>query len=352
MKNFRYVLDPLCLAAILAYGLNRWFLTPIFASPFLHGTFNDLLLIPAALPPLLWMQRGLGWRKHDGPPTPGEILGHWAIWSLVCEGLAPRFLSHAVADFHDVIAYAAGALVAGLWWNRRKILSRAASKATGFDGLARFYDGMENVLAGRKLIRCREAFLTVMPPPRRVLLLGEGHGRFLSALLKIHPEINVTCVDASAKMLAVTRRRLQRSGQSTRLITFLRRDLLQWDPPAQAYDLIVTQFVLDCFPPAQLTALMSRLATAAQPGARWLVSDFHLPELRGWRRLRASAILWVMYRFFRLVTKLPASGLTPPGPIFEHLGFQRLHHKEIEWGLLVSEIWQAPLEENSSPLCE
>jgi len=348
MKKFGYIWDPLCLAALVAYAVNRWLLIPIVPSAFLHGTFNDLLLIPAALPPVLWIQRQLGWRTHNRPPTPAEIFGHWAIWSLVCEGLAPRILTRAVADFHDVVAYGIGALFAGLWWNRSWLREFFRTRTSGFDRLARSYDGMENLLAGQKLVGGREFFLSALPPPRQVLLVGEGHGRFLAAILKKHPHAEITCVDASARMLAVTRRRL-RGLMITRPVRFLRRDLRDWSPPTNSYDLIVTHFFLDCFPPEELAKVISRLAAAATPGGYWLLSDFQLPAA-GWRRLRAALILWVMYRFFRLVTHLPASELTPPGPLFVRQGYQRRHRQEFEWGLIVSEVWQAPNDKNfSSP---
>lgn len=347
MKNFGYLRDPLCLAALLAYAVNRGLLIPMVPSGFLHGSFNDLLLIPAALPPVLWIQRRLGWRIHDRPPTPMEIFGHWAVWSLVCERLAPLILTRAVADFQDVVAYAIGALLAGLWWNRSWCGEISRTRTSGFDRLARSYDGMENLLAGRKLVRCREFFLSALPAPRRVLLVGEGHGRFLATFVKKHPHAEITCVDASARMLAVTRRRL-RGMTLLRPVSFLRRDLRRWSPSAGSYDLIVTHFFLDCFPPEELATVMSRLAAAASPGGRWLLSDFQIPPAPRWRRVRAALILWIMYRFFRLATQLSASELTPPGPIFAQLGFQRLHRQEFEWGLIVSEVWQAPNNKNSS----
>lgn len=349
MKKFGYLRDPLCLASLLSYVVNRWLLIPMVSSPFLHGTFNDLLLIPAALPPVLWIQRQMGWRTHNRPPTPSEIFGHWAIWSLVCEGLAPWIFPRAVADFQDVLAYAVGALIAGLWWNRGQLRRFFRTSASGFDRLARFYDVMENLLAGRKLIRCREFFLSSLPVPPRVLLVGEGHGRFLAAFLERYPHSEITCVDASARMLAVTRRRL-RGRTLTAPVHFLRRDLRSWSPPEKSYHLVVTNFLLDCFTPTELPQVMTSLAASVTPGGHWLLSDFQLPAAKGWRRLRAAVILWIMYRFFRLVTRLPASELTPPGPHFTQLGFQRQDRQEFEWGLIVSEVWQGPDDKNSSSL--
>lgn len=116
MKRFGYLRDPLCLAACALYALNRWWLRGHVGGAFLTGQFNDLFLIPAALPLVLWVQRRLGLRPDDRRPAWGEIGLHLAVWSVCAEGLMPRLTAHATGDWRDVVAYAAGALVAGLWW--------------------------------------------------------------------------------------------------------------------------------------------------------------------------------------------------------------------------------------------
>ena len=118
MKRFGYVRDPLCAVACGSYALNRWLLRPLgwAAGPFMRGHFNDLLLIPAALPLLLWVQRRLGVRAGDAPPTWCEIGLHFVVWSIAAEALAPLFFRRATGDWLDVAAYAIGAIVAGCVW--------------------------------------------------------------------------------------------------------------------------------------------------------------------------------------------------------------------------------------------
>ena len=118
MKRFGYWRDPLCLAACAFYAVNRWLVKPHVHSPFLRGQFNDCLLIPCALPLVLWLQRQLGLRSHDEYPLPGEILFHLVIWSVLCEVIGPH-LMRVTGDVRDVAAYTCGALVAWLWWRSR-----------------------------------------------------------------------------------------------------------------------------------------------------------------------------------------------------------------------------------------
>ncbi len=117
MSRFRYAFAPLCFAAITAYFVGRLALRNL--GGFWHDHFTDLWLIPAALPPVLWVQRRLGLRSHDRKPTWAELGLHFAVWSIAAEWVAPRWFAHAVGDWRDVAAYACGAVLAGLWWQRR-----------------------------------------------------------------------------------------------------------------------------------------------------------------------------------------------------------------------------------------
>jgi len=116
-------------------------------------------------------------------------------------------------------------------------------------------------------------------------------------------------------------------------------DILEWRPPAELFDLVASHFFLDCFDPDQLARVIALVSASAAPGACWLVSDFREPE-RGWRRLRARAVLKAMYFFFRCVAKLPASHLTNAAPILRANGFtlERRHLSHFE--LLHADLWK------------
>lgn len=118
MKRFGYARDPLCALACGGYALNRWLLRPLgwAAGPFMRGHFNDVLLIPAALPLVLWLQRRLSLRTTDAPPSWREVGLHFVVWSIAAEAIAPLIWRHATGDWLDVASYAAGAVVAGCWW--------------------------------------------------------------------------------------------------------------------------------------------------------------------------------------------------------------------------------------------
>jgi hypothetical protein len=117
--HFRYLRDPLFLLSVALYAANRWWWQPEFGGFFLNGYFNDLLLIPAALPPILWLHARLGWRSHHAPPSFIEITSHLSLWTLIAELFGPHLKATSVADWADVAAYTAGALLAFLIWRQQ-----------------------------------------------------------------------------------------------------------------------------------------------------------------------------------------------------------------------------------------
>jgi ubiquinone/menaquinone biosynthesis C-methylase UbiE len=213
-----------------------------------------------------------------------------------------------------------------------------------FDVLAPHYRWMEFVLAGDKLQRCRTAFLPRAAGANRVLILGEGNGRFLLECRRTLPDAKITVVDASAGMLDRARRRLKGQGINVEKIDFVCADALAWMPPKGAYDLIVTHFFLDCFRADQLETLIAKLAQAAAPRANWLFADFQSAPA-GWARFRSRLILWLMYRFFTVITRLPANALTSPDPILQQHGFKLREREVFDWELLHSDWWQKANDE-------
>lgn len=206
-----------------------------------------------------------------------------------------------------------------------------------FDTLAPYYRNLEFVLAGGILQRCRTSFLPEVTDCRRALLLGEGPGRFLVELMRTNPRIEVVCIERSPVMIEVARRQLGKSD--CRRVRFEQADVLAWQPTAGEFDLVVTNFFLDCFQREELQALVRKIAASAIPDANWLLADFREPET-GWRRWRARLVLAMMYGFFRRTTKLSAWQLTPPDGFLEMAGFRLAGRRLENFGLAHADLWR------------
>jgi ubiquinone/menaquinone biosynthesis C-methylase UbiE len=181
-----------------------------------------------------------------------------------------------------------------------------------------------------------------------VLLVGEGDGRFLFELLRLQPGIEVDCIDQSLRMLQLARKRIERElPERAGSVRFLHQDITSWAAPERHYDLLVTHFVLDCFPEAALSGVIKKLAGASTADAKWLLADFCVPP-NGMARLRARAWLAAMYLFFRLTAQIQASELIDPTPFMRAAGFELARQKSFRNGMLKSQLWRglgAPLPE-------
>jgi ubiquinone/menaquinone biosynthesis C-methylase UbiE len=175
---------------------------------------------------------------------------------------------------------------------------------------------------------------------RRVLLLGDGDGRFLEQLLLANPACNALAVDSSAAMLERLRRRclanpaLSAAGR----VETLEADALDISPSPET-DLIVTHFVLDCFSQPDLERLVHTLAAPLAPGTLWLVSDFDLPP-QAVPRLLARAYIRALYLVFRALTGLRVRRLPDSQRVLASAGFQRIHRWQILGGFLYSDLWR------------
>ncbi len=202
------------------------------------------------------------------------------------------------------------------------------------DGIARWYRWLEYAGFGGELERRRFQFLPDLYDARRALALGEGDGRFLARLAAQNPDAAIDYVDASARMLELARGRV-----GANRVNFHQADVRLGALPGSAYDLIVTHFLLDCFEESDVRAVAARIADAARPGARWVVSEFRQPA-RGWRALWARLWLGLLYWFFRVTTGLETRRLVDYHPILERHGFRLERQKISRFGLLTSELWQ------------
>lgn len=209
-----------------------------------------------------------------------------------------------------------------------------------FNAVAPWYRALEALAFGDALQRARVACLGEIGSPRRALIVGEGNGRFLSELLRGHPNTEVDCVDASQRMLELARRRIERQlPMDAPRVRFLRRDVTSWAPCGATYDLIVTHFFLDCFSEDRLAEIVHQLSRAATPEARWLLADFCVPRGR-FARIRAGLWLTAMYRFFQFTAGIEARVLSDPSRFLQVAGFALASQHLFRSGMVKSELWR------------
>lgn len=121
-SSFKYLKDPLFLASVTIYFLNRFIVKPLTLGKvdFFHCYLNDLICIPFWLPIVLFLTRKVGLRRHDEPPDIYELCFYLLLWSFMFEFVGPsygRYFNYPVADPWDILCYAIGCIIAGFYWN-------------------------------------------------------------------------------------------------------------------------------------------------------------------------------------------------------------------------------------------
>jgi SAM-dependent methyltransferase len=203
-----------------------------------------------------------------------------------------------------------------------------------FDSVATSYRRLETIVFGDQLQQARVAFLGKIERPRRVLVVGEGNGRFLTEFVRHYPAAAVDCIEGSARMIALARRAV-----GARPVRFIQADVSAVALAPNSYDLIVTHFFLDCFSEKTLPPLIARLADAATAESKWLVADFCYPP-RGWRRPWARMLIGLMYIFFRVVAGIGAHQLVDYRTSLRAQGFECADETISPNEMIRSELWR------------
>ena len=197
------------------------------------------------------------------------------------------------------------------------------------DLIAPHYWWIERLGMGRALERRRRWFLPELGNARRALLLGEGDGRFLRELKTRNSAVRIDYVDLSREMLRQARR-----AAGNHRVRYHFADVLRFQLPERAFDLIATHFFFDCFDAGELDLLIRRVADAAKPGAQWVVSEFCTPNIA------AAVLVRGLYLFFRITTGLRTRRLVDHRPILRSYGFRLVNERHSLGALVVSELWE------------
>ena len=211
-------------------------------------------------------------------------------------------------------------------------------ETSGFCRLARAYHSLETLAFGDTLQCARVACLSLLVDAEKILILGEGDGRFLRALLAANPSCGVTVVDRSPAMLALARRRLSPVQQDR--VDFRLEDVIRLDFQSEAFDAVVTHFFLDCFRGDTLSALMPKVAASLRSGGQWLLADFVEPLGEGVGASLRRFALRVLYAFFRTTCGIEGQHVVNPGDLMRAAGFREIRRKVFLGDWVVSLAWE------------
>lgn len=187
-----------------------------------------------------------------------------------------------------------------------------------FGKLARPYRFLERALMGRSLESVRTVFLDLpqVCGAQKVLIFGEGDGRFLEAALGRMPDAEFTVVESSRGMVAVAKERMGSDARNR--VRFECVDAREFQGKTRAYDGVVMHCFLDCFTEETLSVHLPRwLENVKMEGWSW-IGDYIEPRRLGWRWFQ----LRILYGFFRIMAGIEARHVHDPGTILSDAGFE------------------------------
>lgn len=168
-----------------------------------------------------------------------------------------------------------------------------------FDRVAPFYDILARVVFGKSIKDSQIAFLKTLKPDDRVLICGGGTGWILSELDKLNIPLQIEYVENSERMIYLTQRRLPFKNIKVKIF---HEDIFNHE--LKSYNVIITNFFLDVFKPAQLKSLIKKLKASLNASGSWLVTDFRNTN-NYWHKFLNSA----MHVFFKLFSSLESGEL-------------------------------------------
>jgi len=173
---------------------------------------------------------------------------------------------------------------------------RAPQTAAQFDLVARIYPALERLVFGLRLDDARKAFFEEVVEADRVLLVGEGNGRFLKSLIARKRAGCVSVLESSKVMIRLAK---NRAGDSEKVgLDFIEADFRVYRPEHE-FDCVVTHFFLDLFNPPSQLAIIEKMAELIADGGTWINVDF-VPA----RTLWPGILMSLQYAFFRVVSRI------------------------------------------------
>lgn len=211
-----------------------------------------------------------------------------------------------------------------------------------FSRTARYYHLLEDIFIGRALQKTRVAQLQgrpVDPVQARFLIVGEGNGRFLEALMLQYPDLHVTIVDESESMLNRAKARLERMSQVNRNLEFHAADIKDLDLPKGAFTHIVTNFFFSNFLEDEVSSICRKLEGAACEEAEWWLGDFTIPP-SGLKALRAKLWLNLLYAFFGATAGVSTRALPEIAHHIKSHGFVCIASQAFSGSMLQSSVFR------------
>ncbi|MFV0155955.1 class I SAM-dependent methyltransferase [Empedobacter falsenii] len=158
----------------------------------------------------------------------------------------------------------------------------------------------------------------------KILWIGGGAGKFISALEQHNLKLEIDYIDFSFKMIDLAKKVNTRNLK----INFIVSDIFEFKT-SKKYDVVMTTFLFDHFSQERAEKLVDQLNDNLKPKGIWFYVDF-TQDQKGWQKIITNFML----RFFRIAIGLDITQLPKMQQVFakryENIDNQFFFKKYIE----------------------
>lgn len=210
----------------------------------------------------------------------------------------------------------------------------------GFNVLCPAYDFISTLFFGKSLINSQTYFITELTKVKSVLILGGGTGKLLLELMKQDIAESYYYLDISESMIQKSKRKvLRKFPEKARQVIFecgSYQNINSYD----SFDLIITPYVLDCFPEKEIREVMFLLNTKLKSNGQWLFVDFNISKNSAVATFISSITIKLLYYFFNIFCKLRVKNLPNFSSYFSELNLDTVYENYFLNGMLVGRVYQ------------
>jgi ubiquinone/menaquinone biosynthesis C-methylase UbiE len=141
------------------------------------------------------------------------------------------------------------------------------------------------------------------------------------------PGVQIDYIDLSPKML----RAAKKNSCDNARVNFIQGT--ENDIPDRLYDGVITNFYLDLFDEQKVKGVIQQIRKSLTNSSLWVVTDFVNENSRH------SMMLWLMYRFFRLIARIEAKELPDWQNEMIRADFILLDYKKFKNGFIKSNLY-------------
>ena len=201
-----------------------------------------------------------------------------------------------------------------------------------FSKLSLIYDTLGSIAFFGALRRSQSHFLRELSEVENVLVIGGGTGTFLIDLLKTGKVASVDYVDISPGMIACAKKKVGKAGfkEAVHFVCGSENDL-----PDKKYDLICTNYFLDCFNEVELSPVLAKLKSRLGEDGQVLCTDFYLNAESSFLK---KSLVKFLYLFFRITCGLKVNKLPSFDDHFKEMKLEK--EKSFFFGLLRTALYR------------